>query len=86
MSEHPCIDCGEPDAGLPDGRCRDCDIDYVTARSSCRYCLRFMIREEYGGPRDQQHAPGCRLIGSREYFPRTPEEISLVLQGIPVDS
>ena len=74
--DHPCIDCGEPDAGCPDGRCRDCDIEYVCARGSCRSCLRWMIREEYGGPIALQHAPGCPLIGVAEYYPRTPEEIA----------
>jgi len=35
----PCIDCGEPDSGtLPEGRCRDCDIDHAIEQSTCPLC------------------------------------------------
>lgn len=72
-----CVDCGEPDSGsCPEGRCRDCDIEYLIVSGSCRECARAVWREEYGGPIAQQHADGCSLANDPHYGPRTPEEFN----------
>lgn len=79
---HKCRDCDEEtlnEIGDPmDGRCRDCDIDYIQARGACRECLRWLMREEFAGPLAEQHAPGCSLSTSRDCYRRTEEEIPAV--------
>lgn len=81
MSEpHKCRDCDEPTLNeigdSMDGRCRDCDIDYITACGACRECLRWMMRPEFGGPISEQHLHGCSLVNDPNYAPRTEEELA----------
>jgi len=71
----PCVDCGEPDSGTClDGRCRDCDLEYVATLSTCRECLEWILRENVGGPRAKQHKAGCSIAEDPIYYPRTDEE------------
>lgn len=70
----PCVDCGEDPGTLPDGRCRDCDLEYVASWSTCRSCRRFMIRVDVAGPLSDQHAPDCPLRFDPDCLPRTCEE------------
>lgn len=68
---------GEPDAVRASGDlCRDCGIERAFATGSCRACLRFIVREDFGGPRVTQHAAGCSLATAEDYAPRTEEEIN----------
>ena len=69
-----CVDCNEPDPGSPGGRCRDCDIEYIQARSTCRECLRRIRRADVAGPVSTQHREGCALAFEREYWPRNDDE------------
>lgn len=41
----PCA-CGEDHASHPDGRCRDCDIQYCLDRMECGACKRMRYRTE----------------------------------------
>ena len=59
-SEPLCIDCGEELASNPNGRCSECDIDYLLAtwpRCECGAQLFNDIGHELGFTED--HAPGC---------------------------
>ena len=65
-----CIDCNEPDsASLPGCRCRDCDIEHVIGRGSCRECDHWIKREDMYGPRATQHKPGCSLANAEDWRP-----------------
>ena len=67
----PCIDCGAPD-GTPylNGRCRDCDIDWVAEGLRCKECremtnvngMALMILGWHG-----YHLPTCS-----HYLPNPP--------------
>jgi ribosomal protein S14 len=79
--DYTCSRCGEPDSASElGGLCRDCLLDELAAKGSCRECLRWIMREEYGGPRAQQHLPGCSLAEGRGYTPRNREELMDVLR------
>lgn len=81
FADFPCARCSDPDAVVAEGDvCRDCRIAESFARGSCRECLRWIMREEYGGPRAQQHLPGCSLAEGRGYTPRNREELMDVLR------
>ena len=73
----------------PDGRCRDCDHSYLFAAGSCRECLRWISREDIGGPVADQHAPTCTLRTSgADCYPRDDAENTLIRQrkgdrGVP---
>ena len=79
-----CKDCGEEPGTSPDGRCRDCDIEYVGARGSCRECGVFIMREDFGGPRASQHRPTCTLKDNPEYWARDERELSDLRKGVLV--
>lgn len=71
----PCVDCGEEDSGTcSEGRCRDCDIDFITSRGACRSCFVWIVREDWGGPRAGQHKPDCPLKDDPDYWARDAEE------------
>ncbi len=57
------------------GLCRDCDIEDIFARTSCRGCLAAIMREIFAGPGIQQHAPGCALREDPDCFARTDAEL-----------
>lgn len=77
----PCPRCGEPDAVRTEGSvCRDCGIAEAFAWGSCRECLRWIVREEYGGPAAQQHVPGCSLAQGGRSGPRDEAEMLGVLR------
>lgn len=59
--------------------CRDCGIAEAWAWGTCRECLRSIAREEYGGPRAQQHLPGCTLAHV-DHGPRDEAELLDVLR------
>jgi len=77
-----CKDCGEPDsASSPDGRCRECDIEYLLSRVACRECLTFMVRPDAfipPVPISKQHALGCSLRDVPDYYPRNEAEYRAV--------
>jgi hypothetical protein len=81
FADFPCARCSDPDAVVAEGDvCRDCRIAESFARGSCRECLRWIMREEYGGPRAMQHVAGCSLAESLEYAPRDEAEMFDVLR------
>lgn len=51
-----------------------------------------ILREDFFGPRKDQHAPGCSLADVREYYPRNEEELNTLRKAItgweppPLDS
>ncbi len=73
-----CIDCDEGRGTCPAGRCRDCDASYVTARSSCRECLKWIWREDVGGPIGDQHKSWCSLRHVADYGARDDAELAAV--------
>lgn len=76
-----CIDCGEPDPGLPDGRCRDCYHEHIVAECACRECYEWASFTAFGGP-PFAHAVGCSLAGTTDYAARTPEELRAVREAM----
>jgi len=75
----PCIDCGAPEAGTcPGQRCRDCDLEFIVATSTCRECLQWMMREDVAGPLRDQHAPECSLRDAEDYHARDDAELRAV--------
>ncbi len=81
MRDYACLRCMDPDSvSAEDSFCRDCRIAESVARGSCRECLRWIIREDYGGPRASQHVPGCSLATSVDYGPRDEAETLDVLR------
>jgi len=68
-----CIDCGDPDPGMPP-RCRECAMDDLVSYGTCRECLMWIIAESWVGPPPAQHRPGCSLTNEPEFTARTDEE------------
>ena len=76
--------CHEPDAVLREGDlCRYCGIEVTRAASSCRSCLRWLLRPDVGGPLRDQHADGCALREDPDCYPRTEDEREAVAAGRP---
>lgn len=61
-----CIACGEPTYNQE--RCRDCDIEHLLDRSSCRWCGVWIVREDIAGPARSQHQPDCPLKNDQNPF------------------
>lgn len=79
MSADFCIDCGGPDPGCPDGRCRDCDVEYVTVSGACRACAVWIMNPEFVGVSvEEQHAPMCPLRNDPAYYPRDETELKIL--------
>lgn len=74
MSKAACIDCGDPDPGMPGPRCSPCAMDELMASAACRECLVSILREDWFGPAVGQHQPGCSLTNDPNCEARSDEE------------
>ncbi len=78
----PCIDCREEPGSCPEGRCRSCDIDYLTASSACRECHKSIWREDMFDAKETQHKAGCSLSTSADYGPRNDDETWTIREAV----